>query len=53
MTPGLLLTQWRAKLDAIIAAGKIGNTSLPRSAISGIRLYERYFYLRSPVLLTP
>jgi hypothetical protein len=35
--PGLLLTQWQAALDA--------NTSLPRPAISGIRLYERYFYL--------
>jgi prepilin-type N-terminal cleavage/methylation domain-containing protein len=35
--PGQLLTQWQAALDA--------NTSLPRPAISGIRLYERYFYL--------
>ena len=35
--PGQLLAQWQAALDA--------NTSLPRSAISGIRLYERYFYL--------
>ena len=35
--PGQFLTQWQAALDA--------NTSLPRPAISGIRLYERYFYL--------
>jgi len=44
-TPGLLLTQWRAALDA--------NTSLPRPVLSGIRLYERRFYLSSPILLTP
>jgi hypothetical protein len=37
-TPGQLLTQWQAALDA----NAIG---LPRPAISGIRLYERYFYL--------
>jgi prepilin-type N-terminal cleavage/methylation domain-containing protein len=36
--PGKLLTQWQAALDA----NAIG---LPRAAISGIRLYERYFYL--------
>ena len=35
--PGQLLAQWQCVLDA--------NTSLPRPAISGIRLYERYFYL--------
>jgi hypothetical protein len=35
--PGQLLTNWRSTIDA--------NTSLPRSAISGIRLYERYFDL--------
>ena len=36
--PGQLLTQWQAALDA-------NATGLPRPAISGIRLYERYFYL--------
>ena len=36
--PGDLLTQWQAALDA----NAIG---LARPAISGIRLYERYFYL--------
>jgi hypothetical protein len=36
-TPGLLRTQWQNKLNGI--------TNLPRPAISGIRLYERYFYL--------
>ena len=45
MVPGQLLGQWQGTLDA--------NTSLPRPAISGIRLYERYFYLSPPVLLTP
>ena len=35
--PGGLLTGWRNTLNA--------NTSLPRPAISGIRLYERYLYL--------
>jgi hypothetical protein len=38
MTPGQLLNSWRTALDA----NAIG---LPRPAISGIRLYERYFYL--------
>jgi hypothetical protein len=36
--PGDLLTQWQAALDA-------NTLGLPRPAISGIRLYERYFYL--------
>ena len=45
-TPGLLAAQWRAALDA-------NSLGLPRPAISGIRVYERYFYLRPPVLLTP
>jgi hypothetical protein len=36
--PGQLLTQWQAALDA-------NTLGLPRPAISGIRLYERYFYL--------
>jgi len=52
-TPGLLRAQWRAKLDSIIAAGGIGNRSLPRPALAGIRLYERYLYLSPPTLLTP
>jgi len=44
--PGVLLTQWQNALDV--------NTSLPRAAISGVRLYERYFYLSSaPSLPTP
>ena len=37
MVPGQLRTQWQNTLDGI--------TSLPRPAISGIRVYERYFYL--------
>jgi hypothetical protein len=36
--PGELLTQWQSALDA-------NTLGLPRPAISGIRLYERYFYL--------
>jgi hypothetical protein len=39
---GWLRTQWQNTLDA--------NTSLPRPAVSGIRLYERYFYLSPPTL---
>lgn len=35
--PGELCRQWQCALD--------GTTGLPRPAISGIRLYERYFYL--------
>jgi len=45
MAPGQLRAQWQNTLDGI--------TSLPRPAISGIRLYERYFYLSPPTLLTP
>jgi hypothetical protein len=37
-TPGQLLAQWQAALDA----NPIG---LPRPVTSGIRLYERYFYV--------
>ena len=36
-TPGLLRAQWQNTLNGI--------TTLPRPAISGIRVYERYFYL--------
>ena len=43
--PGVLLSTWRTAIDA--------NTSLPRRALSGIRLYERYLYLSPPTLLTP
>jgi len=44
-TPGLLRAQWQNTLNGI--------TTLPRSAISGIRVYERYLYLSPPTLLTP
>jgi hypothetical protein len=43
--PGALLATWRNALDT--------NASLPRAALSGIRLYERYLYLSPPTLLTP
>jgi hypothetical protein len=43
--PGVLLSNWRNAVDT--------NTSLPRPAISGIRLYERYLYLSPPSLGTP
>ena len=38
--PGQLRASWQNTLDA--------NTTLPRAAISGIRLYERVFYLSPP-----
>jgi hypothetical protein len=44
-TPGLLRARWQNTLD--------GVTTLPRPAISGIRLYERFMYLSSSTLLTP
>lgn len=37
MKPGDLLSQWQAALD--------GTTDMPRPAIQGVRVYERYFYL--------
>ena len=37
MTPGGLLNQWQVALD--------GTTDMPRPAIQGVRVYERYFYL--------
>jgi hypothetical protein len=37
MFPGQLRANWQTALDT--------NTTLPRQALSGIRLYERYFYL--------
>ena len=43
MVPGQLRTNWRAALDA-------NTIGLSRPAISGIRLYERYFYLSPPTL---
>jgi type II secretion system protein J len=45
MAPGELRAQWQNKLDGI--------TTLPRPAVSGIRVYERYFYLSPPNLGTP
>jgi hypothetical protein len=35
--PGELLAQWQSALDS--------TANMPRPAISGIRLYERYFYI--------
>ena len=42
LVPGQLRTSWQNTLNA--------NTTLPRPALSGIRLYERFFYLSPPVL---
>jgi len=42
MIPGQLRANWQTYLD--------GNTSLPRAAISAVRLYERYLYLSPPTL---
>jgi hypothetical protein len=41
MVPGQLRTNWQTYLNGI--------TNLPRPAISGIRLYERFFYLSPPI----
>jgi hypothetical protein len=43
--PGGLLSNWRTVIDT--------NVSLPRVALSSLRLYERYLYLSPPILLTP
>ena len=43
MPPGLLLSLWQNNLDA-------NPSSLPRPALSAIRLYERQFYLSPPTL---
>jgi prepilin-type N-terminal cleavage/methylation domain-containing protein len=40
--PGVLLSNWRNAIDT--------NTSLPRAALSAVRLYERYLYLSPPTL---
>jgi hypothetical protein len=42
MVPGQLRAQWQNTLNGI--------TSLPRPALSGVRLYERFFYLSPPTL---
>src|SRR4029077_9197797 len=42
MAPGQLRNSWQNTLNAI--------TTLPRPAISGIRVYERFFYLSPPTL---
>ena len=45
-TPGQLLTQWQNKLNGIIDPDSPDyDPTLPRAAISSIRMYERYFYL--------
>jgi hypothetical protein len=43
--PGALLSNWRNAIDT--------NTGLPRPALSGIRLYERFLYLSPPTFGTP
>jgi hypothetical protein len=42
MVPGQLRNTWQNALNA--------NTTLPRPALSGVRLYERFFYLSPPTL---
>jgi hypothetical protein len=44
MVPGQLLRQWQDVLDNRVNPDP-AITALPRPAISGIRVYERYFYL--------
>ena len=43
MAPGQLLATWRGNIDA-------NTIGLPLPALSGIRLYERFFYLSPPNL---
>ena len=43
MTPGQLLASWRNAIDS-------NTIGLPRLPVSGIRLYERFFYLSPPTL---
>ena len=38
--PGRLLNAWQNKLNSVIR-----TATVPRQATSGVRLYERYFYL--------
>jgi hypothetical protein len=46
MTPGQLRAQWQDKLNGLIDPNNPDfDLTLPRPAISGIRVYERYFYL--------
>jgi hypothetical protein len=42
MVPGQLRNNWQNTLNT--------NTTLPRPALSGVRLYERFFYLSPPTL---
>lgn len=42
MVPGQLHNNWQNTLNA--------NTTLPRPAVSSVRLYERFFYLSPPTL---
>jgi len=42
MAPGQLRNNWQNALNT--------NTTLPRPALSGVRLYERFFYLSAPTL---
>jgi len=44
--PGLLTSKWQAKLIDIITPGHPGyDATFPSQAVSGIRVYEHYFYL--------
>jgi hypothetical protein len=48
--PSYLRTQWQTKLNGIIDPNSPDyDATLPRSAVSGIRLYQRFFYLSPPV----
>jgi prepilin-type N-terminal cleavage/methylation domain-containing protein len=42
MAPGQLRNNWQNAINA--------NTTFPRPALSGVRLYERFFYLSPPTL---
>ena len=48
MIPGQLRAQWQNTINN--ARDPNTNAPLPPPALSGIRLYERFFYLSPPVL---
>ena len=49
-------SQWQAPLGFGVSMASTVDANaiaLPRPVLSGVRLYERRFYLSSPTLLTP
>jgi hypothetical protein len=45
-TPGKMLNRWQNYLNNLInPSSPFFNPTLPRQAVSGVRVYEHYFYL--------